>query len=350
MKTALSFNDVLLVPQYSPMRSRSEVNISSAITPDLTLQVPIIAASMRTVTNMAVAVSMSTNGAIGMLPRFETMLEQIKNVQIIKNNKQKVIGTIGTKKDYLKDAEALINAGVDAITLDIAHAHSISGLEVISAFKNKFPTISLIAGTVATYLGTLDVFKSGADTVRVGIGGGTICTTRIVTGSGVPQITAIQEAVKAKKKFKNRFVLADGGMTSSGDIVKALACGASGVICGSLFAASNEAPGEIVNKDGILYKRYNGSSSLEEKRKQISLDKNHQKKEFLLHVEGVEALIKSSGSLQEILESLTAGIRSGFTYSGARNITELWKNAEFIQITNAGLKESFAHDVIEIKK
>jgi len=137
MKTALSFNDVLLVPQYSPMRSRSEVNISSAITPDLTLQVPIIAASMRTVTNMAVAVSMSTNGAIGMLPRFETMLEQIKNVQIIKNNKQKVIGTIGTKKDYLKDAEALINAGVDAITLDIAHAHSISGLEVISAFKNK---------------------------------------------------------------------------------------------------------------------------------------------------------------------------------------------------------------------
>lgn len=184
----------------------------------------------------------------------------------------------------------------------------------------------------------------------MGIGGGTICTTRIVTGSGVPQITAIQEAVKAKKKFKNRFVLADGGMTSSGDIVKALACGASGVICGSLFAASNEAPGEIVNKDGILYKRYNGSSSLEEKRKQISLDKNHQKKEFLLHVEGVEALIKSSGSLQEILESLTAGIRSGFTYSGARNITELWKNAEFIQITNAGLKESFAHDVIEIKK
>jgi len=177
------------------------------------------------------------------------------------------------------------------------------------------------------------------------VGAGTICVTRIVTGCGVPQITAISDAVAASKKFKNKTVLADGGIKNSGDIVKALAAGASAVTLGSLLAGTDEAPGEIIQKDGVFYKEYNGSTSIKEKEKQTQKHNGH-KPHFKLHIEGVEAIVRYKGPVGDVLNSLCAGIKSGLAYSGAKNIQELWKNARFVQITAAGIRESHAHDVI----
>jgi IMP dehydrogenase len=346
MKLALTFSDVLLVPQYSSIRSRSEVSLATTIAPGIDLDVPLLSASMSSVTSPEVALAMSQNGALGMLPRFERYEDQAKKIKQIVKKKGRVIGSIGVKEDYLEGARLLIEAGACGITLDIAHAHCINALEVISAFKNAFPKVPMIAGTVATYQGTKDLLKAGADTIRIGVGGGTICTTRIVAGSGMPQITAFQEAVRAKKALKRGYILADGGMTGSGDIVKALATGVDGAICGSLFAASNEGPGELIVIKGVKYKSYNGSTSLAEKKRQMAYDKSRRTREFALHVEGVEAQVKVTGSIKDILDSLTAGLKSGFSYSGAHNLAELWKNAEFVQITSAGLRESHSHDVI----
>jgi IMP dehydrogenase len=162
----------------------------------------------------------------------------------------------------------------------------------------------------------------------------------------VPQVTAIADAARARKKFTNKFVLADGGAANSGDIVKALACGSDAIIAGSLFAGTEEAPGKIIHKDGVMYKEYNGSTSKTEKMKQVSKDKEGKSEHYIIHVEGVEAMVQYKGPVRNIVEDLCAGIRSGFTYSGATDVRELWKNAQFIQITNAGYRESTPHDVI----
>ncbi len=349
MKLALSYNDVLLVPQLSTISSRSEVDLSTVICPNLSLKVPLISASMSSVTNTQVAKIMSKYGAIGMLPRFEKFLIQAEKVYEIKKNKEKVIAAIGIKEDYIEHSKILLKARVDAVTLDIAHAHNTNVLEAISKFKNIFGNIPLIVGTVATYEGARDLFHSGADTVRVGIGAGTICTTRIVAGSGVPQITAITDAVRAKKKFKNKYILADGGAANSGDIVKALACGADGVICGSLFAAADEAPGELIEINNATYKRYDASTSLAAKTKQVQSEGTRKNMDFFMHIEGVESLVKSNGKLNNILDHLVAGISSGLSYSGAHNIPELWKKAKFVQITEKGYQESLPHDTKPFK-
>lgn len=346
IKLALSYNDVLLVPQYSKLTSRSEVDISTQIAPDIKLDIPLISINMDTVTGVEMAVAMHKMGAMGFMPRFDTAEIQAKKVAEVVEKGGKTVACIGIKEGTLERAEMLLKAGATALTIDIAHAHTAATIEMVSKVKNKFPKVSLIVGTIATYEGAYDLFKAGADTVRVGVGAGTICTTRIVAGSGVPQITAILDATRAREKFKNRYVLADGGAANSGDIVKGLACGASAVIAGSLFAGTEEAPGKIINKNGIMYKEYNGSTSKTEKIKQVAKDKNGKSEKYIIHVEGVEAMVHYKGPVRNILEDLCAGIRSGLTYSGASNIKELWKNAEFIQITTAGMRESQAHDVV----
>ena len=346
IKLALSYNDVLLVPQYSKLTSRSEVDLSTKIAPDLRLDIPLISINMDTVTGVEMAVAMSKIGAMGFLPRFDIAEIQARNVSAVVKKGGKTVACIGIKDGTLERAELLLKAGASALTIDIAHAHTSSTLETIKDIKNKFPKVSLIVGTIATYDGAYDLFKAGADTVRVGVGAGTICTTRIVAGSGVPQVTAIMDAVRAKDKFKNRFVLADGGAANSGDIVKGLASGACAVIAGSLFAGTEEAPGKIINKGGVMFKEYNGSTSKTEKMKQVSKDSNGKSEKYILHVEGVEAMVHYKGPVRNVIEDLCAGIKSGLTYSGAKNIKELWKNAQFIQITPAGLRESQAHDVM----
>ena len=342
---ALTFDDVLLVPQKSSVVSRADIDLSTRISPNIKLSIPLISLSMDTVTGVEMAITMSKLGAIGFLPRFDLPEIEAKKVSEIKKAGQKVVAAIGLRDDYLKRAELQIKAGADGITLDIAHAHTTTALEAVSRFKNKFPKISMIAGTIATYEGAVDLYKAGADAVRVGVGAGTICTTRIVAGSGVPQITAIMEAARAKKRFKNRFVLGDGGAGKSGDIIKGLAAGADAYMCGSLFAGTDEAPGKIITRNGVFYKQYDASTSSTAKKVQVKKDGNGRKPHFNLHVEGVESLVKYKGPVSGVVEQLCAGIRSGFSYSGAHSIEELHQKAKFIRITAAGLRESHPHDV-----
>jgi len=346
IKLTLSFNDVLLVPQKSRLESRSDVDLSTKIAPDIKLNIPLISINMDSVTGVDMAVEMYRLGGMGFLPRFNQAEVQARDVERVVKRGGKTVACIGIKNGNMERSEMLLKAGATALTIDIAHAHTVKTLEIVKMLKNRFRSTSLIVGTVATYEGAYDLFKAGADTVRVGVGAGTICITRIVAGSGVPQITAIQDGVRAKNKFKNKYILADGGAVNSGDVVKGLACGASATIGGSLFAGTDETPGKIIKKRGQMYKEYNGSTSKTEKMKQITKDKNGKADHYIIHVEGVEALVNYKGPVSDVVEGLCAGIKSGFTYSGAKNINELWKNAQLIQITNAGFRESQAHDVI----
>lgn len=344
-KIGLTYDDVLLIPQKLEFTSRREIDLTTKISADLEIKIPLISMGMDTVTDVKMAVEFSRLGGISFFPRFDSAEVEAEKISQIKKLKARVIASIGLRDDYLKRAELCLKAGADAITLDIAHAHSLQALKAVAEFKNKFPEISLIAGTVATYEGAMDLFRAGADCIRVGVGAGTICTTRIVAGSGVPQITAIMEAVRAKKRFKKKFIVADGGATKSGDLVKALAVGADAIACGSLFAGTDEAPGKLIKKDGVLYKQYNASTSKTEKKNQLLKDHHSKTWYFIRHVEGVESLVKYKGPVKKAIQDLLAGIRSGLSYSGAKNIRELQQKAQFIQITAAGLRESLPHDV-----
>ncbi len=340
---ALSFDDVLLVPQKSGITSRSQVSLRTEIAPGFFLDAPIIAINMDTVTGTAMAIAMSKYGGIAMMPRFDLPEEQAKKIAQVKKAGQRIIAALGLRDDVMKRAEACVRAGADIFTIDVAHGHMLRCLEVTAELKRKFK-LPVISGVIATREGAEDLFKAGADGVRVGVGAGTICVTRIVTGCGIPQMTALMEVVKAKRKFPDRFVLADGGTSSSGDMVKCLAAGASAVICGSLLAGTDEAPGGVVEKEGAIYKEYNGSTSVREKERQLKKHNGH-KPHFKLHIEGVEGLVPYRGPVTGVLEQLCAGIRSGFSYCGAQNIRELWQKARFIQITHAGLLESRAHGI-----
>ncbi len=338
----LSFDDVLLVPQKSEIESRALVDLKTEIAPNFFLDIPVLSINMDTVTGVDMALAISKKGGIALMPRFDKPEEQANKIAEVKKSGQRVIAALGLRDDTLARAQMCVKAGADGLTIDVAHGHMTKCLDITSKLKKY--KIPIISGVIATYDGAYDLFKAGADAVRVGVGSGTICVTRIVTGCGVPQVTAISEAVRAKNKFKNKFVIADGGTKSSGDFVKSLALGASAVITGSLLAGTDEAPGEIVEKGGIFYKEYNGSTSIKEKDRQIEKHNGH-KPHFKLHIEGVEALVKYKGPVSGVLDQLCAGIKSGLSYSGAKNIKELWEKAQFIQITGAGLRESGAHDV-----
>jgi IMP dehydrogenase len=262
----LSYDDVLLVPQYSEINSRNDVDLSTQITPHVKLKLPLISINMTDVTGVDMAIALGKLGGIGFLPRFFPAEEQANMAAQVKKAGVFTAAAVGCREGYLERAEKLVNAGVDILTLDVAHAHMRQALDATSELKQKFgKTIDIISGVVGTENGANDLYKYGADSVRVGVGPGTICITRIVTGSGVPQITAVLNASKAAKRWK-RTVLCDGGTNNSGDIVKGLAAGASAVIIGSQFAGTDEAPGKKIEKDGKYFKVYNASTSPTEKK------------------------------------------------------------------------------------
>lgn len=341
---ALSFDDVLLIPQKSEIDSRSQVALRIEIVPKFFLDIPVIAVNMDTVVGVEMAVEIAKAGGIALMPRFDRLEEQAGKIAAVKRRGQRVIAALGLRDDTLRRAKLCVAAGADGLTVDVAHGHMAKCLKITSQLKNRYPQLPLISGVIATAGGAGDLFAAGADAVRVGVGAGTICLTRIVTGVGVPQITAIEAAVAASKKFKNKFVWADGGTKNSGDIVKSLALGASAVIVGSQLAGTDEAPGKIIRKNGMIYKEYNASTSIKEKNRQMRKD-NGYKPHFKLHIEGVEAMVKYKGPVAEVLDGICAGIRSGLSYCGAKDIPELWKKAKFVQITRAGYRESDAHDV-----
>ncbi|SPC33359.1 IMP dehydrogenase [Candidatus Nitrosocaldus cavascurensis] len=254
---------------------------------------------------------------------------------------------VGVKGDYMERTERLLDAGADVIVVDIAHGHSENAIDAIKKIKKAYPDCELIAGNVATAQGTKDLIESGVDAVKVGVGSGSICITRIVTGSGVPQLTAIMDCARVAREYDVP-IIADGGIRNSGDITKALAAGAETVMVGSLLAGTDESPGVSITKNGKRYKIYRGMASFyaslgRKIREEGALNIEDDLNDYV--PEGVEALVEYKGSVVDIVRQLAGGVRSGFSYCGARNIEELHRNAEFIRMTMAGYIESMPHDV-----
>jgi IMP dehydrogenase len=468
----LTFDDVLLVPKRSPIVSRTQTNLRTKLSRNITLNIPIISANMDTVTESGMAIALAREGGIGIIHRFMTIEDHVDEILKVKrsesvmieqpytikpdltvaeakkamaeysvsgllvedrgkllgiitrrditfenNNKLKVselmtkdvitakvgitidqakeilhnkrieklpvvddkrhiVGLItskdilkmeqypyaskdrkgrllvgaavGVKGDYLERTEALLEAGADVIVVDIAHGHSENAINTVHMIKKAFPDCELIAGNVATGEGSRDLIKAGVDAVKVGVGSGSICITRVVTGSGVPQLTAVIDSVKVARDYDIP-IISDGGIRNSGDITKALAAGASSVMIGSLFGGTDESPGKTLVKNGKKYKMYRGMASF-----YASLGRKYREAgpqvvdsdDLNDYVpEGVEAMVPYNGSVVELIRQMAGGLRSGLSYCGAKTIPEMQTNAEFIRITSAGYIESQSHDV-----
>ncbi|MFL6397172.1 MAG: IMP dehydrogenase [Nitrososphaeraceae archaeon] len=474
IKEGLTFDDVLLIPKRSPIISRSQTNLKTKLSRNITLNIPLVSANMDTVTESGMAIALAREGGIGIIHRFMTIEDQVDEVLKVKrsesviieqpyiikpdmsvqdaenlmlqygvsgllveengkklagiitrrditfetNHKSKIsdlmsknvitakegttieqakeilhnhrieklpvvdsnnriVGLItskdilkmdqfphaskdkkgrllvgaavGVKGDYLERTEALLDAGSDAIVVDIAHGHSENAINTVHMIKKAFPNCELIAGNVATREGTNDLIKAGVDAVKVGVGSGSICITRVITGSGVPQLTAIIESVKVAKEYGIP-VISDGGIRTSGDATKAIAAGSSSVMIGSLFGGTDESPGKTMIKNGKKFKMYRGMASFyaslgrryRERDPQV-VDSSDDLNDYV--PEGVEAMVPYKGSVVEIIRQLVGGLRSGLSYCGAKTILEMHKNAEFIKMTSAGYMESQPHDV-----
>lgn len=473
-EVGLTFDDVLLVPKRSAIRSRSAVNTSACLAANIHLSIPIISANMDTVTEAPMAIAMARAGGIGIIHRFMPIERQAEAVRRVKraesfvvenpvtirpdatiqearahmaeadigglmvtdqagrllgvltnrdvllapdaeeqvstvmtprervvvapmnepfasaqqtlhtrrieklplvDAQDRVVGLItaqdivkiqehplatkdqkgrlrvgvavGVRSEDLQRAQACIDAGADIVVIDVAHGHAVHVIEMVQAIKKQFPRIPIIAGNVATREGVRDLAEAGADAVKVGVGAGSICTTRIVTGFGVPQLTAIGESAEEGRRLGVP-IIADGGIRNSGDLTKALAAGANTAMLGSLLAGADESPGASITRDGRRYKVVRGMASLsanvarKEVEKQGELDAGEWER---LVPEGVEALVPDRGEVGGILHQMVGGLRSGMSYAGAATIEELWEKAEFIRITPAGMKESRPHDV-----
>jgi guanosine monophosphate reductase len=339
----LTFDDVLLVPKLTTVESRSQVDLTTFLTKKIKLEIPLISANMDTVTESRMAIELAKLGGIGIIHRFLTIEAQVEEVKKVKKEKLLVGAAIGIRGDYLERAKALIKAGVDVVVIDIAHGYSAFLLKVLKELTKKFPKTEFIAGNVATAEATEALIKNGASAVKVGIGPGALCTTRIVTGAGVPQLTAIAECVEVANKY-NIPIIADGGIRQSGDIVKALAAGASTVMIGTLFAGCEESPALTFFRNNKKYKLTRGMASLMANIDRQKKDESVKRDLKRYAAEGVEAVVSYRGNVSDLVHQLLGGVRSGFSYCGAKNIKELWEKAEFIQITHASLVESGPHD------
>ena len=473
IKEGLTFDDVLLVPKRSPVISRTQTDLKTKLSRNITINIPLVSANMDTITESGMAIALAREGGIGIIHRFMAIGDQVDEVlrvkrsesvmieqpytikadvkvseamkmmreygvsgllvedkdrtldgiitnrditfeknmernvsELMTNNvitakygttmeqakeilhkhrieklpvvddKNRIVGLItskdimkmdqypsaskdkkgrllvgaavGVKGDFLERTEALLDAGADTIIVDIAHGHSNNAINTVNMIKKAFPHCELIAGNVATGEGARDLITAGVDAVKVGVGSGSICITRVVTGSGVPQLTAVMESVKVARDYDIP-VISDGGIRTSGDTTKALAVGASSVMVGSMFGGTDESPGKTLVKNGKKFKMYRGMASF-----YASLGRKYREEGTQVidssdlndYVpEGVEAMVPYKGSVVDIIRQLVGGLRSGLSYCGAKTISEMQKNAEFIKITPAGYIESQPHDV-----
>lgn len=337
---------MLLVPQKSLVNSRSEIDLNTIISQKLKLKIPLIATNMDTVSGVEMAIELGKLGGIALLPRWERPEIQANKVDEVVKAGQKAAACIGIKEGEIQRAEMLVNAGATFINIDVAHGHLEKNLEMTRKIKQKFgDQITLMGGIAATGDCANDLYNAGADTVYVGVGGGSICITRTQTGCGIPTLASLLDIAPVARKHNKTFIPC-AGIKNSGDIVKALAAGASAIGAGSLFAGTVETPGNVIEIEGKKYKQYNGSASKAEKVKQVEIDSSDKGEEYTKHVEGVEAKVPYKGPVRDMVEDLCAGIRSGMSYCNAFNIEELWEKAQFVQITTAGNRESKAHDVL----
>lgn len=331
----LTFDDVLIVPSKSDIRSRYVPDLTVQFTKKVKLGIPIISANMDTITEDVMALAMHRQGGLGILHRFMTVEAQVKQVQSLKEQGVlHISASIGVGHDFKERTQKLVHAGVNILTIDIAHGHSVQMIDTIKWLKETFPDIEVIAGNVATQDGVSDLIDAGADAIKVGIGPGSMCTTRIVTGCGVPQLTAIALCAEVAKE-KNVSVIADGGMRHSGDVMKALAAGANCVMLGSMLSGTLETPGEI--KAGK--KLYRGMAS---KSAQVSWRGGVPEG---LAAEGESTSVFIKGEVKTVVQEICGGIRSGMSYINATTIAEISQKAKFIEMSFNGIKESHAHGV-----
>ena len=470
-KEGLTFDDVLLVPKYSDITSRSQTNLSTKLSRNISINIPFVSANMDTVTESSMAMAMARAGGIGIIHRFLSIQEQANEVLKVKrsgsviienpysisseksiqdaldyaedkeisgllvvDSSSKLVGIIterdllfadtndhiqnvmtkdvvtakpgvtldeakeilhkhrieklpivddseiikglitskdiinnadypnaskdkkgrplvgaavGVKGNFLERSESLLESGADVLVVDIAHGHSENALNAVRNIKKAFPDCELIAGNVATAQGAEDLIKAGVDAVKVGVGSGSICITRVITGSGVPQLTAVMDCAKIGKDYGIP-IISDGGTRTSGDATKALAAGASSVMIGSMLGGTDESPGTVLTKNGKRFKVYRGmaslAASLGRKSKETgSFSLDDDLNDYV--AEGVEAMVTYKGTVTDILKQLTVGIRSGLSYCGAHTISQMQDNAEFIKMSGAGFAESQPHDV-----
>lgn len=337
----LTFDDILLIPRYSEISSRRHTNLKTKITKNHSIDIPIIAANMDTITGPEMAMEMARLGGVGILHRFMSPEQQVEDVKAIQKYMKEhsinlpVAASVGVKEEGKMRADLLAELGVEILTVDIAHGDSIMMMEVLEYIKKNYPKIDVIAGNVATPDGVKRMIDRGADAVKVGIGPGSMCTTRIITGHGVPQLTAIAMCVEEAKKYGVP-VIADGGLKNSGDMVKALCAGADSCMAGSLLSGALETPGEV--KGGM--KQYRGMAS---KAAQVSWRGELPKG---MAAEGVDTLIPCKGPVENIINELTGGVRSGMTYLGVDELAQMPEAALFIEMSSSGMAESKPHGKI----
>ena len=344
MQEGVTFDDVLLVPAYSEVLPR-EVSLKGRFSRNVTLDIPFASAAMDTVTEGPMAAAMAQKGGIGVIHKNMSAQRQAQEVAYVKAQGLKVAAGVGITADVLDRVKALVEAGVDAVVLDSAHGHSKGVMDALKAVKKAFPQLDVVVGNIATAAAAKDLIAAGADGLKVGIGPGSICTTRIVAGVGMPQLTAIADVAEVAGDVP---VIADGGLRYSGDVVKALAAGASCVMCGSMFAGTDEAPGDVVEVDGVKMKGYRGMGSIDAM-EAGSADRYFQKGAKKLVPEGVVARVPYKGSVADVLFQLEGGLRSGMGYCGAPDLKALHQ-ARFVKISPATVKENHPHDVAIAKK
>ena len=345
IKESLTFDDVLLLPKYSDVLP-SQTDISLSLSKSINLKVPFLSSAMDTVTESKMAIAIALSGGIGIIHRNLSIKEQTK--EIIKVNKKKLLvgAAVGTNEDDVDRAKSLVDNGCDLIVIDTAHGHSKKVLKILSKLKKDNKSIPICVGNIATGDAAKKLYNSGADIIKVGIGPGSICTTRMVAGIGVPQISAIMEVKKAlyNKKIK---IISDGGIKFSGDIAKALAAGADAIMMGSIFAGTDESPGKKFRIKGKTYKQYRGMGSIGAMSSGSAnryFQKSFRDKSKFVP-EGVEGRVEYKGNVSKIIYQLQGGLRSSMGYIGAKNLKQISKNAKFIKITKAGFYESMVHSV-----
>ena len=345
IKEALTFDDILMLPRYSNILP-ADTNIKLNLTRNIQLEVPFLSSAMDTVTESKMAIAMAEAGGIGIIHRNLQIKKQTQEVSKVKLKKLLVGAAVGTNNEDLERAKSLIDNGVDLIIIDTAHGHSEKVLKVLSKLKKLKSKVPICVGNIATGEAAKKLYNLGADIIKVGIGPGSICTTRMVAGIGVPQISAIIEVKKAlnKKKIK---IISDGGIKFSGDIAKALAAGADAIMMGSIFAGTDESPGKKFKIKGKIYKQYRGMGSIGAMSSGSAnryFQKNYKDKSKFVP-EGVEGRVEYKGNVSKIIYQLKGGLKSSMGYIGAKKLSDIKKNGKFIKITKAGFYESMVHSV-----
>ena len=345
IKEALTFDDVLLAPRYSSVLP-SEVNLDIDLGEKLKLKIPFLSSAMDTVTESPMAIAIAKKGGLGIIHRNLSINKQSLEIKKVKKKNLLAGAAVGTGNEDLKRVKSILDAGVDLIVIDTAHGHSDKVLKILNKIKKIKSKISICVGNIATGEAALRLYNEGADILKVGIGPGSICTTRMIAGIGVPQISAVLEVAKSMKN-RNVKVISDGGIKFSGDIVKGLAAGADAIMMGSIFAGTEESPGKKFKYKNRFYKSYRGMGSIGAMSAGSSnryFQKNHKDKSKFVP-EGVEARVIYKGTVEKILYQLQGGLKSSMGYIGAKTIKEIKKKAKFIKITKAGFYESMVHSV-----